>query len=69
VQDRRQPIVERLRAAIDDGQIRGDADPELLVDLLSGPIFYRQLLRRTRTSDDDVRAMVAAALASVRPGS
>ncbi|MGH9215374.1 MAG: TetR/AcrR family transcriptional regulator [Acidimicrobiales bacterium] len=69
VQDRRQPIVERLRAAIADGQIRADADPELLVDLLSGPIFYRQLLRRTRTSDDDVRAMVAAALGSVRPGS
>jgi AcrR family transcriptional regulator len=68
VQDRRQPIVERLRAAVADGQIRADADPELLVDLLSGPIFYRQLLRRTRTSDDDVRAMVAAALASVRPG-
>jgi AcrR family transcriptional regulator len=69
VQDRRQPIVERLRAAIAEGQIRADADPELLVDLLSGPIFYRQLLRRTHTSDDDVGAVVAAALASVRPGS
>jgi AcrR family transcriptional regulator len=68
VRDRRQPIVERLRAAIADGQIRPDADPELLVDLLSGPIFYRQLLRRARTSDDDVRAIVAAALASVHPG-
>ena len=68
VRDRRQPIVERLRAAIADGQIRADADPELLVDLLSGPIFYRQLLRRTHTSDDDVRGVVAAALASVRPG-
>jgi AcrR family transcriptional regulator len=68
VRDRRQPIVERLRAAIAGGEIRADADPELLVDLLSGPIFYRQLLRRTHTSDHDVRAMVAAALASVRPG-
>jgi AcrR family transcriptional regulator len=67
VEDRREPIVERLRAAIAEGQIRVDADPELLVDLLSGPIFYRQLLRRTRTSDDDVRAVVAAALAGVRP--
>jgi AcrR family transcriptional regulator len=67
VEDRREPIVERLRAAIVEGQIRVDADPELLVDLLSGPIFYRQLLRRTRTSDDDVRAVVAAALAGVRP--
>jgi AcrR family transcriptional regulator len=67
VQDRRQPIVERLRVAVAEGDIRADADPELLVDLLSGPIFYRQLLRRTRTSDRDVRAMVAAALAGVRP--
>ena len=68
VRDRRQPIVERLWAAIAEGDIRADADPELLVDLLSGPIFYRQLLRRTSTSDHDVRAVVAAALASVRPG-
>jgi AcrR family transcriptional regulator len=67
VQDRRQPIVERLRVAVAEGDIRADADPELLVDLLSGPIFYRQLLRRTRTSDRDIRAMVAAALAGVRP--
>jgi AcrR family transcriptional regulator len=66
VRDRRQPIVDRLRSAIADGQISADADAELLVDLLSGPIFYRQLLRRMRTSDDDVSAMVAAALASVR---
>jgi AcrR family transcriptional regulator len=69
VRDRRQPIVERLRAGIAEGDMRADADPELLVDMLSGPIFYRQLLRRTRTSDRDVRAIVAAALASVRPES
>jgi AcrR family transcriptional regulator len=68
VRDRRQPIVERLRAAVDQGDIRADADPELLVDLLSGPIFYRQLLRGAHTSDREVCAMVAAALTSVRPG-
>ena len=65
VRDRRQPIVERLRAAIAEGQLTPPTDPELLVDLLSGPIFYRQLIRRVRTSDDDVRAIVTAALASV----
>jgi AcrR family transcriptional regulator len=64
VQDRRAPIVERLEAAIAAGQISPDADPDLLVDLLSGPIFYRQLLRRERTSDADVRAIVASVLAS-----
>ena len=68
IHDRRQPIVERIQAAIADGQIAADADAELVVDMLSGPIFYRQLLRRTRTSDDDVRMSVAAVLASVRPG-
>ena len=64
VRDRRQPIVERLRLAAAEGQIAG-VDPELVVDLLSGPLFYRQLIRRTRTSDDDVRTFVATVLASV----
>jgi hypothetical protein len=64
VQDRCAPIVERLEAAIAAGQISPDADPDLLVDLLSGPIVYRQLLRRERTSDVDVRAIVASVLAS-----
>lgn len=66
VQDRRAPIVERIEAAIAEGQISRDADPELLVDLLSGSIFYRQLLRKRRTSDADVRAIVSLVLASVR---
>jgi hypothetical protein len=54
--------------AIAGGQISQDADTDLVVDLLSGPIFYRQLLRRARTSDADVRAIVTSVLASVRPG-
>lgn len=66
VGDRRAPIVERLRAAMAEGEIAPDADAELLVDLLSGPIFYRQLLRRAETSDADVRAIVSSVLASVR---
>jgi AcrR family transcriptional regulator len=66
VRDRRQPIVARLRQAEAEGRIVG-ADPELLVDLLSGPLFYRQLIRRTRTSDDDVRKFVTMVLASVIP--
>lgn len=67
VRDRRQPIVERLRRAIAEGQIARDADPERMVDLLSGPLFYRQLMRRTPTPDEDVRAFVGAVLASVTP--
>lgn len=65
VEDRRAPIVERLHVAIAEGQISPDADANLLVDLLSGPIFYRQLMRRARSSDADVRAIVSSVLASV----
>jgi hypothetical protein len=41
-------------------------DPDLLVDLLSGPLFYRQLLRRQHTSDDRVAQMVIAVLRVAR---
>src|SRR5262249_23257144 len=66
VRARRQPIVERLPAAVAEGQLSPDADPELMVDLLSGPVFYRQLIRRERTTDADIEAMVSAVLASVQ---
>ena len=67
VRERRQPIVERLRRAVAEKQIAPDADPERMVDMLSGPLFYRQLMRRTATPDNDVRAFVRSVLASVTP--
>ena len=45
-----------------------DVDPDLLVDLLSGPLFYRQLLRRERTSDERVVALVTSVLSVARRG-
>jgi AcrR family transcriptional regulator len=65
VVERRRPIVERLVAAQEAGQIVAEADVEQLVDLLSGPIFSRPLLRREATSDDEVRALVTTVLRSV----
>lgn len=67
VRSRRQPIVDRLRAGVAQGQVAPDADLELVVDLLSGPIFYRQLIRRERTPDADVEAIVSTVLETVRP--
>lgn len=67
VRTRRQPIVERLRTAVNQGELAPDTDLELVVDLLSGPIFYRQLIRRQRTTDADIDAMVTTVLASVHP--
>ena len=66
VRDRRQPIVDRLLHARRTGELSPDADPDLLVDLLSGPVFYRQLLRHERTSDDRIAALVDAVLTIAR---
>lgn len=62
IEERRQPAVDRLARAREAGEIDADADVDLLVDLLSGPLFYRQLLRRQRTSDARVAALVDATL-------
>jgi AcrR family transcriptional regulator len=67
VHDRRQPIVERLAEAQRAGEVAADADLDLLVDLMSGPLFYRQLLRRQPTSDQQVADLVDAVLAVARP--
>jgi AcrR family transcriptional regulator len=69
VGDRRQPIIDRLDEAKRAGDLASDADPDLLVDLLSGPLFYRQLLRREGTTDERVIAMVDAVLSVAGPPS
>lgn len=67
VRERRQPIVDRLDEARRAGDLAPDVDLHLLVDLLSGPLFYRQLLRHEHTSDEQVGRLVAAVLAIARP--
>jgi hypothetical protein len=67
VAGRRQPIIDRLAEARQAGEVAPDVDLEMLVDLLSGPLFYRQLLRRAHTSDDRVAHLVDAVLSIARP--
>jgi AcrR family transcriptional regulator len=66
VHDRRRPIVERLEEARRTGDLAPQADPDLLVDLLSGSLFYRQLMRREPTPDSRVTAVVDAVLSIAR---
>jgi AcrR family transcriptional regulator len=68
VSDRRRPIVDRLAVARDVGDLPADCDLDLVVDLLSGPLFYRELLRRERTSDERVALLVDAVLTVARGG-
>jgi AcrR family transcriptional regulator len=57
------------RAVIDRGIARGelrvDVDPELLVDLLVGPLFYRRWVSYEATGPGYVEALVDAALRAV----
>ena len=58
VQPRVQACVERLRRAQEAGQIDPDADLEVLVEVLYGPLYYRFLLQTHEPADDQVDAIL-----------
>ncbi|MGD9485664.1 TetR/AcrR family transcriptional regulator [Streptomyces sp. TRM70308] len=57
----------RLRAAQEAGEIRGDADLRLALDLLLAPFFQRWLTRRGELSHAYTDALVDLVLAGLRP--
>lgn len=61
---RRQLVIGLIRQAVADGDLRPDTDPELLVDLLIGPMYYRLLLGHaavtSQTADDLVEVVLRA---------
>jgi AcrR family transcriptional regulator len=44
VQPRRDALGSLLRRAIERGELRGDVDVELMIDLFAGPVVYRLLI-------------------------
>lgn len=61
-----------LIGIIDDGkragEIRNDADSQMLAEMLVGPLFYRRLMTSGTFPAADVDKIVDAALASVQTG-
>lgn len=55
-----------LRRGVGEGLIRPDLDVELVIDLLTGPLFKRSIWQLP-TSDDDLRATIHTVLAGLRP--
>jgi AcrR family transcriptional regulator len=49
---RRQLVEERLKAAVDAGELRATGDLDLLVDMLFGPLVYRKLFSAVRPLPD-----------------
>jgi AcrR family transcriptional regulator len=61
---RREPLVRLLTGAVERGELVGDADVELVVDLLAAPFFYRRLIAHQPMPA--VGAVVDHVLAGVR---
>jgi DNA-binding IclR family transcriptional regulator len=63
---RREPLVRLLRGAVDRGELVGDLDVELTVDLLAAPFFYRRLVAHAAMPAELPGAVVDHVLAGVR---
>lgn len=63
---RRAPTVEIIRRGIERGELRTDADPELMTDLLVGAVMYRVLLRNGTVGVRRAEQLVDTVLDGVR---
>ena len=63
---RREPLLRLVRGAVERGELVADTDPELVVDLLAAPFFYRRLIAHQPMSADMPGAVVDHVLAGVR---
>jgi AcrR family transcriptional regulator len=64
---RRQPALAAVRRGVERGELDVDTDPDLLVDLVSGPVFYRHFLSGGPLDDAVLRELVRCAVGTFRP--
>ena len=65
--ERRAPARSLVHAAVERGELAAGTDPDLVVDLLVGPLFYRRLLAHEPVTADYVESVVDTVLAGLRP--
>ena len=68
VQDRRAPARQVVRRALARGELRAGLDEEVVVDLLSGPLFLRVLITGGRLEPELAGQIVDAVLDGVGAG-
>jgi AcrR family transcriptional regulator len=66
---RRESTVADIERGKADGEFAADIDPELLIDSMFGPIYYRMLLRRGPLTEQFGNDLISQTLRGVRPGS
>lgn len=67
IESRAAQVRDRLRLAQEQGQIAADADPQLILELLYGPVYYRMLLHLGPHAPERVRALIDHVLTSFAP--
>ncbi len=65
VAGRRVAVRHAVERAVARGEVAPNTDPELVADLLAGPIFYRQLISDAPLDDDYAVGVVEAVLAAL----
>ncbi|WP_405899314.1 TetR/AcrR family transcriptional regulator [Streptomyces sp. NBC_00727] len=65
IEPRFNEAVGRLRSAQEQGQIPPDADLDLAVEMLYGPLYYRHVLRKPMQDAEDVGKLVDHVLRSL----
>lgn len=63
---RRRTSIAAVERGIERGEVAADTDPDLLVDMVAGPIFYRTLVTGAPLDDMTLDALVDAAIAAHR---
>ena len=69
VEPQKRKTAARLAAARDAGQVTADADVELAMDTLSGPLYFRFLVTQEPVTHDVVDRIVDALFDGLRPRS
>lgn len=57
---------ERLGLAIERGELRADVDPQMIIDLLYGAIYYRLLIHTRPLADEQIDAALEMVFAGLR---
>jgi AcrR family transcriptional regulator len=56
-----------LASAVEEGDVRADLDPDTLIDMLTGPLYFRRLVTGAPLTADGTRSLLEAALRGARP--
>ncbi len=67
LRERRARSVGLVERAMARGELRADLDPDIVVDLIAAPLFYRRLVARQEVSPAYAAEIVRLALPALRP--